>query len=85
MKLSLHERPSSEISAWVLSEQTSSNAIAPIATLVSVYKDQNAKQETEVPIYVLLFGVLAICFGLWTLGYRIIGTVGSRVSHINPA
>ncbi|KAK5985417.1 Phosphate transporter [Trichostrongylus colubriformis] len=62
-----------------------SNAIAPVATLVAVYKDQNARQEAEVPIYVLLFGVLAICFGLWTLGYRIIGTVGSRVSHINPA
>ncbi|PIO73556.1 phosphate transporter family protein [Teladorsagia circumcincta] len=62
-----------------------STAIAPVAALVAIYKDQNARQEAEVPIYVLLFGVLAICFGLWTLGYRIIGTVGSRVSHINPA
>lgn len=62
-----------------------SNAISPVATLVAVYKDQNARQEAEVPIYVLLYGVLAICFGLWTLGYRIISTVGSRVSHINPA
>ncbi|PIO71774.1 phosphate transporter family protein [Teladorsagia circumcincta] len=52
-----------------------SNAIAPVAALVAIYKDQNARQEAEVPIYVLLFGVLAICFGLWTLGYRIIGTV----------
>ncbi|WKY11307.1 hypothetical protein Q1695_003123 [Nippostrongylus brasiliensis] len=62
-----------------------SNAIAPVATLVAIYKDQSARQEAEVPIYVLLYGVLAICFGLWTLGYRIISTVGSRVSHINPA
>ncbi|KAK6019564.1 phosphate transporter family protein, partial [Ostertagia ostertagi] len=33
-----------------------SNAIAPVAALVSIYKDQNARQEAEVPIYVLLFG-----------------------------
>ncbi|XGW03472.1 hypothetical protein V3C99_015004 [Haemonchus contortus] len=62
-----------------------SNAIAPVATLVSVYKDQNSRQEAEVPIYVLLFGILAICCGLWAFGHRIISTVGSRVSHINPA
>uniref|UniRef100_A0A0K0DDL9 Phosphate transporter family protein n=1 Tax=Angiostrongylus cantonensis TaxID=6313 RepID=A0A0K0DDL9_ANGCA len=63
----------------------SHNVIAPVATLVSIYKDKSAKQEAEVAIYVLLYGVVAICFGLWTLGYRIISTVGSRVSHINPA
>ncbi|KAK6755916.1 hypothetical protein RB195_014356 [Necator americanus] len=39
----------------------------------------------KAPIYVLLYGVFAICFGMWTLGYRIIGTVGTEVSHINPA
>ncbi|KJH43290.1 phosphate transporter family protein, partial [Dictyocaulus viviparus] len=62
-----------------------SNVIAPVAALVSIYKDQNAMQLGEVPIYVLLYGVFAICVGLWTLGYRIIGTVGSKVSNINPA
>uniref|UniRef100_A0A0R3PYF0 Phosphate transporter n=1 Tax=Angiostrongylus costaricensis TaxID=334426 RepID=A0A0R3PYF0_ANGCS len=66
-------------------EVSLSNVIAPVATLVAIYKDKSAKQDAEVPIYVLLYGVVAICIGLWTLGYRIISTVGSRVSHINPA
>ncbi|EYC42630.1 hypothetical protein Y032_0523g2916 [Ancylostoma ceylanicum] len=61
------------------------NAIAPVASLVAIYKDQSAEQKSEAPIYVLLYGVFAICCGMWTLGYRIITTVGTKVTHINPA
>ncbi|KAK5968274.1 Phosphate transporter, partial [Trichostrongylus colubriformis] len=62
-----------------------SNAIAPLTALVSIYKDKNALQEGEVPIYILLYGVFAICVGLWTLGHRVIRTVGTNMSEINPA
>lgn len=62
-----------------------SNAIAPLTALVSIYKDKNARQEGEVPIYILLFGVFSICVGLWTLGHRVIRTVGTNMSEINPA
>uniref|UniRef100_A0A183F320 Phosphate transporter n=1 Tax=Heligmosomoides polygyrus TaxID=6339 RepID=A0A183F320_HELPZ len=61
------------------------NAIAPLTALVSIYKDKNARQEGEVPIYILLFGVFSICVGLWTLGHRVIRTVGTNMSEINPA
>ncbi|EPB67728.1 phosphate transporter family protein [Ancylostoma ceylanicum] len=62
-----------------------SNAIAPLTALVAIYKDKNARQEEEVPIYILLYGVFAICVGLWTLGHRVIRTVGTNMSEINPA
>ncbi|XGW03465.1 hypothetical protein V3C99_015001 [Haemonchus contortus] len=62
-----------------------SNAIAPLTALVSIYKDKNAMQEGEVPIYILLYGVFGICVGLWTLGHRVIRTVGTNMSEINPA
>uniref|UniRef100_A0A158QQN5 Phosphate transporter n=1 Tax=Haemonchus placei TaxID=6290 RepID=A0A158QQN5_HAEPC len=61
------------------------NAIAPLTALVSIYKDKNAMQEGEVPIYILLYGVFGICVGLWTLGHRVIRTVGTNMSEINPA
>ncbi|VDM74122.1 unnamed protein product [Strongylus vulgaris] len=61
------------------------NAIAPLTALVAIYRDKNARQEGEVPIYILLYGVLAICVGLWTLGHRVIRTVGTNMSEINPA
>ncbi|KAK6030316.1 phosphate transporter family protein [Ostertagia ostertagi] len=62
-----------------------SNAIAPLTALVSIYTDKNALQEGEVPIYILLYGVFAICVGLWLLGHRVIRTVGTNMSEINPA
>ncbi|CAJ0589950.1 unnamed protein product [Cylicocyclus nassatus] len=61
------------------------NAIAPLTALVAIYKDENARQEGEVPIYILLYGVFAICVGLWTMGHRVIRTVGTNMSEINPA
>lgn len=45
----------------------------------------DVKQEGETPIYVLIFGVAAICIGLLVLGHKVIRTVGSEMSHINPA
>ncbi|CAB3398465.1 unnamed protein product [Caenorhabditis bovis] len=65
--------------------QDVSNAVAPLAALISIYRYKSTSQSEAVPIYVLLYGVLAICIGLWTLGHRVIRTVGTRMSEINPA
>ncbi|CAI4222676.1 unnamed protein product [Auanema sp. JU1783] len=60
------------------------NAIAPLAALVSTYKYKSSEQTEEIPIYILLYGVAAICTGLWLLGHRVIRTVGTKMSCINP-
>ncbi|TKR61509.1 hypothetical protein L596_028610 [Steinernema carpocapsae] len=62
-----------------------SNAIAPLTALISIYRNMDVMQEGETPIYVLLYGVLAICVGLCVLGHRVIKTVGQEMSEINPA
>ncbi|CAO4380273.1 unnamed protein product [Caenorhabditis nigoni] len=61
------------------------NAIAPLVALIAVYRDFDVYQKRETPIYVLLYGVLAICVGLWCLGHKVIRTVGSKMSEVNPA
>uniref|UniRef100_A0A8R1HHQ1 Phosphate transporter n=2 Tax=Caenorhabditis japonica TaxID=281687 RepID=A0A8R1HHQ1_CAEJA len=61
------------------------NAIAPLVALIAVYRDFDVYQKKETPIYVLLFGVLAICVGLWCLGHKVIRTVGTKMSEVNPA
>uniref|UniRef100_A0A0N5ATB6 Phosphate transporter n=1 Tax=Syphacia muris TaxID=451379 RepID=A0A0N5ATB6_9BILA len=62
-----------------------SNAIAPLTALIAIYKDMDVKQSGATPIYVLLYGVVAICIGLCALGHRVIRTVGTNMSEINPA
>lgn len=61
------------------------NAIAPLTALWAIYKTGDVTQKDPTPIYVLLYGVLAICVGLWVLGYRVIRTIGTNMSEVNPA
>ncbi|VDN54478.1 unnamed protein product [Dracunculus medinensis] len=62
-----------------------SNSIAPLAALLFIYRTMETNQKEETPIYVLIFGVVSICSGLIILGHRVIQTVGTRMSTINPA
>lgn len=45
----------------------------------------NVDQDSPTPIYVLLYGVFAICVGLVILGHKVIKTVGQKMSEIHPA
>ncbi|CAD6193920.1 unnamed protein product [Caenorhabditis auriculariae] len=61
------------------------NAVAPLASLISIYRTKSVYGTEDVPIYVVLYGVFAICVGLWLLGHHVIRTVGTKMSEINPA
>ena len=62
-----------------------SNAIAPLTAILAIYSSGGVLQEETTPIYVLLFGVFAMCVGLCLLGHKVIKTVGQRMSDIHAA
>jgi PiT family inorganic phosphate transporter len=61
------------------------NAIGPIAAAIT-YSQGNVEIATKVavPIWLLVFGGTGIVIGLATWGYRVIGTIGERVTEITP-
>ncbi|KAL3082780.1 hypothetical protein niasHS_010582 [Heterodera schachtii] len=59
------------------------NSISPLVALLSVWHNGSVEQSEQTPIWLLLFGVSAICAGLWLLGHRVIETVGQKLSHVN--
>lgn len=61
-----------------------SNAIGPLIGLFAVYADGSARQESETPLFILLYGGLGISLGLWIWGRRVIETLGKDLSRITP-
>ncbi|XP_034937476.1 sodium-dependent phosphate transporter 2 [Chelonus insularis] len=61
-----------------------SNAIGPLIGLWIVYADGSARQETETPLLILLYGGFGISVGLWIWGRRVIQTLGQDLAKITP-
>jgi solute carrier family 20 (sodium-dependent phosphate transporter) len=61
------------------------NAIAPLATIYAIYKDGYLREESIVPIWVLVLGGFGIVVGLSTWGYKIIDRIGRELTKITPS
>jgi PiT family inorganic phosphate transporter len=66
------------------------NAVGPLAGIVAmfdgtVFRDTATIGEAvPVPIWVLLIGGLGIVIGLATYGYKVIETIGTKITEITP-
>jgi PiT family inorganic phosphate transporter len=61
------------------------NAIGPFAAIVAVFKSGDLAMNVPVPIWVLALGGAGIVVGLGTWGYRVIETVGGKITSITPS
>jgi len=61
------------------------NGIGPLAAVVSLIgSDGEISQKAPVPVWILVFGGVGIVFGLATLGYRVMRTVGTQITTLTP-
>ena len=61
------------------------NAIGPFAAIVAVFKNGDLAMKVPVPIWVLALGGAGIVVGLGTWGYRVIETIGKKITSITPS
>jgi len=61
------------------------NAIGPVAAVVSVVSTGTVAAEAGLPTWVLLLGGGGIVFGLATYGFKVIRTVGRRITELTPS
>ncbi len=61
------------------------NAVAPLATIFSIYQYNEVREETIVPIWVLVLGGAGIVLGLATWGYKIIDRIGRELTKVSPS
>jgi len=62
------------------------NGIGPLAAVVSIVgSGGEVLQKTPLPIWILLIGGAGIVLGLITLGYRVMLTVGKKITELTPS
>lgn len=59
------------------------NAVGPLAGIYSIYRTGAILPEVEVPFFLLAGGGLFIAIGIFTWGYRVIETIGQKITVLN--
>ncbi len=62
------------------------NGIGPLAAVVSIVQSGGeVSQEAALPVWILILGGTGIVVGLATMGYRVMKTIGSKITHLTPS
>ncbi|MCB9667358.1 MAG: inorganic phosphate transporter [Myxococcales bacterium] len=60
------------------------NAVGPMAAVFHLLSG-NPAAKVKISFYVLIVGACGIVFGLATYGYKVIATVGSKITELTPS
>jgi PiT family inorganic phosphate transporter len=61
------------------------NAIGPLAAVVSIVQSGGeVMQSAGLPIWILVLGGVGIVVGLSTMGYRVMETIGTKITELTP-
>jgi len=60
------------------------NAIGPVAAVMSVLKNNTLSTQSAIPAWLLAIGGAGIVIGLATWGWRVIETVGKKITELTP-
>ena len=62
------------------------NAVGPLAAIVSVVSSGgDIAAKSVMPSWILLLGGAGIVFGLATYGYKVMGTIGRKITELTPS
>lgn len=61
------------------------NAVGPLAAVVGVLKTGSIAAKSTMPSWVLLLGAVGIVVGLATLGYKVMATIGKKITELTPS
>ncbi|MBU2863851.1 inorganic phosphate transporter [Reinekea forsetii] len=62
------------------------NAIGPLAAVVGIIQNNGEiLAKSALPSWILLLGALGIVFGLATYGYKVMGTIGKKITELTPS
>ncbi|MBW2506911.1 MAG: inorganic phosphate transporter [Deltaproteobacteria bacterium] len=60
------------------------NSVGPLAAVANILKTGTVEMKVPVPLWILMLGGIGIVLGLATYGYRVMATVGTKITEITP-
>ena len=60
------------------------NAMGPVAAIFSIIQTNSIIMQVTVPTWILIMGGIGIVLGLSTYGYKVIETIGKKITEITP-
>ena len=60
------------------------NSVGPLAAVANILKTGTVEMKVPVPLWILVLGGAGIVLGLSTYGYRVMSTVGTKITEITP-
>lgn len=61
------------------------NAVGPVAAVIAVVQAGAVETKALVPSWVLLLGATGIVIGLATYGYKVMVTIGKKITELTPS
>lgn len=61
------------------------NAVGPLAAVVSIVASGEVAAKSVMPAWILLLGGAGIVLGLATYGYKVMGTIGRKITELTPS
>ena len=71
--------------AFAHGSNDAANAVGPVAAIVSTVQTGMVAQKSGLSSWVLLLGATGIVIGLATWGWRVIRTVGKKITELTPS
>jgi len=61
------------------------NAVGPMAAVISVVQTSSVSATSAMPSWILLLGALGIVIGLATYGFKVMATIGRKITELTPS
>ncbi len=61
------------------------NAIGPLAAIITIIETNSVSFSPHIPTWILALGGLGIVLGLATWGWRVIETIGKKITELTPS
>lgn len=61
------------------------NAVGPLAAVVSIVRSGTVEATSTMPSWILLLGGVGILLGLATYGFKVMGTIGRKITELTPS